>query len=178
MVRVVWCMSWLALAGCGSDSGSTSDAGLAEQVDASAPMQPQAADAGASPAKHVEVDLDTLVAAFFTEYAHEVSVTCPCRVQQHLFASVPECERQFGGDPRSLIDCAARSLAPSDTPELRASLRCNVELYSRRADCLERHSCAMDDMNTCYDTVPDDCGPMNGEAFTAVFYNCVMNALP
>jgi len=178
MVRVVCCMLWLGLLACGSESGSMSAAEAVEQADAGGPPQPAPADAGSAPVMRtrVEADLDTLVAAFLTEYAHEVSATCPCRVQQQLFPSVQECEWQFG-NPRSLIDCATRSLAPSDSPELRASLRCNLEVYARRASCLEMHSCEPEDMNACYSQA-DDCGAVNGEAFTPVFYNCVMNAQP
>lgn len=137
-------------------------------------------DAGAAPSsEHVEPDLNTLVAAFWTEFTHEVHVTCPCRVEQHVFATVQECERMFEqmmGDLDTWIDCATRSLVPSDSPELRASLRCNVERFSRRAGCLETHSCDPDEMNACYE-LGNDCA-VDGQAFTPVFYNCVMSSQP
>jgi hypothetical protein len=173
---------WIGLWGCGGDErGSNVEPTVvdqAEHVDAGEPAHADSHDAGAVPGKHADVDLDTLVAAFLTEYAHEIDVTCPCRVQQHLFPSVQECQRQFG-NPIGLVDCATRSLAPSDSPELRASLRCSVERFSQRATCLEMHSCEPDDMNKCY--VPeDDCGPTNGEAFTPILFNCLepMRAQP
>ena len=175
MVRVACCWLWIGLLGCGSsERGSSAEAAAADHaqhVAAGEPAQSGAHDAGTPPGKRADVDLDTLVAAFLTEYAHEIDVTCPCRVEQHLFPSVQECQRQFG-NPISLVDCASRSLAPSDSPELRASLRCSVERFAQRASCLEMHSCDPDDMNKCY--VPeDDCGPANGEAFTPILFNCL-----
>jgi hypothetical protein len=127
-------------------------------------------DAGAAPVD-ASIGLDSLVAAFFTEYSRQVDVTCPCRVEQQLFPSVQDCQRRFG-NPISWIDCAAHSLAPFDGPELRQVLRCNVELYQKVSSCLEQHGCAPEEMNPCFDQ-PEQCPAWNGEAFTPVFYNCV-----
>jgi len=166
MARVGLCLlavGWLM--GCGDGAGAMA---AATHSAGSAPDAGAVSDAGSTDAA---VGLDTLVAAFLTEYAHEVHVTCPCRVAQQLFPSVRECERRFG-DAISWIDCATRSFAPSDGPELRSVLRCNIEQFQRRSSCLEQHGCTPEEMNPCYDQV-EQCPSWNGQELTPVFYNCV-----
>jgi len=173
MARAGWCSMILALAACGGDAASSSalhaspsDAGALPKDAATDPAMDSARDAG-----DAEIGLGSLVAAFLTEYAHEVHATCPCRVEQQSFASVEECEKRFG-DAMSWIDCATRSFAPWDGPELHAVLRCNVERFQKRATCLEQHGCKPEEMNPCYDE-PEQCPSWNGEELTPFFYNCV-----
>lgn len=130
------------------------------------------ADAGQVPTPSGEPALASLVAAMLTEYGREVAVTCPCRVEERQFSSVAECSQAMGGDTATWVDCAIRAFAPTDSPELRAALRCRVEDSQARTECLAAHSCDHDERNGCY-AQTKDCPVVDAQALTVVVYSCI-----
>jgi len=169
-MRVVLGVLWLSCLGCaGEDKASA--APHAGEMAISTELRDAGSAGAAADAARGTGDLTTLVAAFLTEYGREVRASCACRVEEGSYPSIEACQGH-NGDPSTWIDCATLSFEPLDSPQLRATLRCNVELFVKRADCLESHTCKAAEMVACLD-VPAPCPDFDPQALMPVIYNCL-----
>jgi hypothetical protein len=121
-------------------------------------------------------DFRSLVHGLFSEYMHEVEVSCPCRVEEGAFASMAECLHRLGLGP-SFPDCVSEELQASDSPELRSALSCSMQQYKLRADCLDSHSCKPEYVAPCYEQVLD-CPVLDPQALTRALRECPNGPLP
>jgi hypothetical protein len=133
------CSVWLvAILGCsGTEPSDPMSAGITE---------PSVADSASAAPKS---NLETVLAAIISLYDKQVTLTCPCFVEEGGYPDIDECKMWLGSRP-DWLTCATAALQEYDNPAAIAALRCVESEAQVSNDCLETAVCGSPERNLCF----------------------------